>query len=151
MRAVAIQVAALALLYRVAGPYVAVPMMLYCALSFLLLRFPLFGATAASGLLSPSLRRVRVIGHRGSRLDGVPENSLASFSGALAAGVDMVELDVWLTADGVVAVHHDPTLMRMCGLPDRIDAVEFADLPPLRPSDPAQLAPPGKGGDDDLG
>ena len=68
MRAVAIQVAALALLYRVAGPYVTVPMMLYCALSFLLLRFPLFGATAASGLLSPSLRRVRVIGHRGSRL-----------------------------------------------------------------------------------
>ena len=48
-------------------------------------------------------------GHRGAR--GLfPENTLAGFAGALAIGVDALELDVALTADGVVVVTHDPTL-----------------------------------------
>ena len=42
-----------------------------------------------------------IIGHRGAR--GLyPENTLAGFAGALALGVDALELDVALTADGVV-------------------------------------------------
>jgi glycerophosphoryl diester phosphodiesterase len=50
-----------------------------------------------------------VIGHRGAR--GLfPENTLGGFAGALALGVDAVELDVALTADGVVVVSHDPAL-----------------------------------------
>ena len=48
-------------------------------------------------------------GHRGAR--GLfPENTLAGFAGALAIGVDALELDVALTADDVVVVTHDPTL-----------------------------------------
>jgi glycerophosphoryl diester phosphodiesterase len=38
------------------------------------------------------------------------ENSLASFSLALDAGADGLELDVHATADGVVVIHHDPVL-----------------------------------------
>ncbi len=50
-----------------------------------------------------------IIGHRGAR--GLyPENTLAGFAGALALGVDALELDVVLTADGVVVVSHDPAL-----------------------------------------
>lgn len=50
-----------------------------------------------------------VIGHRGAR--GLwPENTLAAFAGALALGVDALELDVAMTADGVVVVSHDPAL-----------------------------------------
>jgi glycerophosphoryl diester phosphodiesterase len=50
-----------------------------------------------------------VIGHRGAR--GLyPENTLAGFEGALALGVDALELDVALTADGVVVVSHDPAV-----------------------------------------
>ncbi|HTB43941.1 MAG TPA: glycerophosphodiester phosphodiesterase family protein [Acetobacteraceae bacterium] len=50
-----------------------------------------------------------IIGHRGAR--GLyPENTLAGFVGALALGVDALELDVALTADGVVVVSHDPAL-----------------------------------------
>jgi glycerophosphoryl diester phosphodiesterase len=50
-----------------------------------------------------------IIGHRGAR--GLyPENTLAGFAGALALGVDAVELDVALTADDVVVVSHDPAL-----------------------------------------
>jgi glycerophosphoryl diester phosphodiesterase len=38
------------------------------------------------------------------------ENTLRSFALALEAGADGIELDVHATADGVVVVHHDPTL-----------------------------------------
>ena len=39
-----------------------------------------------------------------------PENTLASFALALASGADGIELDVHMTADGAVVVHHDPEL-----------------------------------------
>jgi glycerophosphoryl diester phosphodiesterase len=55
------------------------------------------------------LKRCIVIGHRGAR--GLfPENTLAGFAGALASGADMLEMDVGLTADGIVVVSHDPAL-----------------------------------------
>jgi len=41
-----------------------------------------------------------------------PENSLTAFREALALGSRILELDVHLTADGEVAVIHDPTLER---------------------------------------
>lgn len=73
---------------------------------------------------------------------GVPENSLAAFKHALDVGADMVELDVWLTRDGHVVVHHDATLARMCGETEfdgrRLDEFDYADLPPLNPADPGQ-------------
>lgn len=48
-------------------------------------------------------------GHRGTR-GNAPENTLAAFDRALAIGVDTLELDVGLTADGVVVVLHDLAL-----------------------------------------
>jgi glycerophosphoryl diester phosphodiesterase len=55
--------------------------------------------------------RPAIAAHRGgARL--WPENSLAAFRGALALGVDLVELDVHQTRDGEVVVVHDPTLER---------------------------------------
>ena len=47
-----------------------------------------------------------VIGHRGAA-GLAPENTLAAFSKALDIGVDGVELDVQLSADGIAVVHHD--------------------------------------------
>ena len=48
-------------------------------------------------------------GHRGAR--GLePENTLPAFEKALAVGVTTLELDVGVTADGVVVVGHDPAL-----------------------------------------
>jgi glycerophosphoryl diester phosphodiesterase len=52
-----------------------------------------------------------VIAHRGDSAHR-PENTLASFAGALEVGAELVELDVQLTADGHVIVLHDPTLDR---------------------------------------
>ena len=47
-----------------------------------------------------------IIAHRGASGLG-PENTLAAFEAAIAAGADGIELDVHLTADGHVVVHHD--------------------------------------------
>ena len=41
-----------------------------------------------------------------------PENTLAAFAGALALGIDLLELDAHLSADGEVVVIHDATLER---------------------------------------
>ncbi|KAJ1410509.1 PLC-like phosphodiesterase [Ochromonadaceae sp. CCMP2298] len=57
--------------------------------------------------------KVEAIAHRGSREEGLPENSVAAFKDAVNAGADIVELDVWLSADGKVVVHHDQTFRRM--------------------------------------
>src|SRR3982750_2482677 len=46
------------------------------------------------------------IAHRGGAAL-MPENTLAAFKDAMARGCDGVELDVQLTRDGVVVVHHD--------------------------------------------
>lgn len=48
-------------------------------------------------------------GHRGAR-GLAPENTLPAFATALSLGVDTLELDVGVTRDGVVVVHHDRTL-----------------------------------------
>jgi glycerophosphoryl diester phosphodiesterase len=55
--------------------------------------------------------RPEIIAHRGLPREH-PENSLPGFAAALALGVDGIELDVHLTADGVLVVHHDPELGR---------------------------------------
>ncbi len=52
-----------------------------------------------------------VQGHRGFR--GLyPENTMAAFRGALEYQVPTIELDVQVTRDGVLVVHHDPRLNR---------------------------------------
>lgn len=52
-----------------------------------------------------------IIAHRGDSAHR-PENTLASFAGALEVGAALVELDVQLTADGHVIVIHDAGLER---------------------------------------
>jgi glycerophosphoryl diester phosphodiesterase len=55
--------------------------------------------------------RVEVIAHRGAS-GAAPENTMAAFREAHAAGADMIELDVQLLRDGQLAVFHDHTLGR---------------------------------------
>jgi glycerophosphoryl diester phosphodiesterase len=52
-----------------------------------------------------------IIGHRGYPAK-YPENTLAAFQGALAAGVKMIELDVMLSRDRRLVVIHDERLER---------------------------------------
>ena len=54
-------------------------------------------------------KKIDIIGHRGAA-GLVPENTLAAFKKACEIGADAIELDVLLTADNNIAVHHDYTL-----------------------------------------
>ncbi len=79
---------------------------------------------------------IELQGHRGAR--GLrPENTLPSFETALDLGVDTLELDMHLTADGVVVVWHDdriePDKCRLVGNldpspPDPVDRPRIAEL-----------------------
>ncbi len=53
--------------------------------------------------------RIEVHGHRGARALR-PENTLPAFEYAIAQGVDVLELDLGVTKDGVVVVSHDSFL-----------------------------------------
>lgn len=68
-----------------------------------------------------------VIGHRGAS-GLLPENTLPAFALALALGVDGLEFDVRLSADGVPVVHHDPTLERTTNLRGPVGARTAAEL-----------------------
>src|SRR5580704_8884774 len=58
------------------------------------------------------------IAHRGGA-GLMPENTVAAFEDAMARGADGAELDVQLSADGVVVVHHDYRLNpSYCRTPD---------------------------------
>ena len=61
-----------------------------------------------------------------------PENSLLAFKNALALGVDFLETDVHLTADGEVVILHDPTLDRTTTGTGPLAARRLADLAPIR-------------------
>jgi glycerophosphoryl diester phosphodiesterase len=55
--------------------------------------------------------RPQVFAHRGG-CDLGPENTIAAFDIGMSTRADGLELDVHLSADGVVMVHHDKTLDR---------------------------------------
>src|SRR4051812_30807296 len=63
-----------------------------------------------------------VIGHRGASADFV-ENSVEAFRGAYAQGADWVELDVRVSRDGNLVVHHDSKLAdgRLIAATDRVE------------------------------
>ena len=73
---------------------------------FLLMAWALAGCAAAP----PGAERTFDLqAHRGGR-GLAPENTLAAFSNALDIGVSTLELDIGLTADGVVVISHDTVL-----------------------------------------
>ncbi len=71
--------------------------------------------------------------HRGLPTEGpqAPENSLAAFERAAQAGYGY-ELDVQMTADGLVVVMHDADLQRMTGDERLISDVDSSELGELR-------------------
>lgn len=71
------------------------------------------------------------IAHRGDPVTEV-ENTMPAFEAALAAGADMVELDVRLSRDGVPIVIHDADLARIWNRPVPLNSLDAAALADLR-------------------
>lgn len=76
-----------------------------------------------------------IIAHRGASAVA-PENTIAAFEAAIAAGADGIEFDVRLASDGVPVVIHDDTLFRTHGVRHRVaemmcDELNDFDVPTL--------------------
>ena len=89
-----------------------------------------------------------VIGHRGAA-GLAPENTLASFARACEIGVDAVELDVLVSADSELVVHHDfnlkPEITRTADgnwlTPDSLPRIIDLHLAELKTYDVGRLKP----------
>jgi glycerophosphoryl diester phosphodiesterase len=79
-------------------------------------------------MLGKEVLRTAVFAHRGCT-DGFVENTLEAFAEAKRLGADGVELDVRLTADGALAIHHDATIEGL----GPVAELRVPDLPPHVP------------------
>ncbi|MGZ3755888.1 MAG: glycerophosphodiester phosphodiesterase family protein [Mucilaginibacter sp.] len=75
--------------------------------------------------------KIMVTGHRGDWRNA-PENSLRAFEYAVAMGVDMVELDLKKTSDGVIIIMHDETLNRTTNGKGRPGDFTLAEIKQMR-------------------
>lgn len=80
-------------------------------------------------LRHPGVDSVRplVFAHRGGALLA-PENTMTAFENAVDVGVDGIELDVQLSRDGTVVVHHDATLTRTAAVDAPVAALTADEL-----------------------
>ena len=78
--------------------------------------------------------------HRGLWNISRPENSCAAFTAAADAGYGM-ELDVRMTADGALVIHHDGSLSRLCGEDIRIERSSLERIRACRLGDSGEPVP----------
>jgi glycerophosphoryl diester phosphodiesterase len=85
----------------------------YVILGLILLGIMITAVLAEKVTPHPYFKEVEVLvmAHRGGR-DLWPENTLYAFEGAVALGVDVLEMDLHSTKDGVIVVMHDKTVDR---------------------------------------
>jgi glycerophosphoryl diester phosphodiesterase len=77
----------------------------------------------------PALQERAPIGiaHRGSRLLW-PENTMTAFQGAVDLGYRFLETDLHATRDGVLVLHHDPTLDRTTSGTGKVSDYSLTEL-----------------------
>lgn len=98
----------------------------------------LFGAVPRTKPNDNLFKQVKLIAHRGAHdhRQNIFENTDEAFERAQALGCWGIEFDVRATADGVLVVHHDPTLERLWGRPDNIKDLSYEVLHALAPAIP---------------
>ncbi len=89
------------------------------------------GATRAERILAelrdPQSTYVAVAAHRGDWRN-FPENSLEAIESAIAMGVDIIEIDVKRTSDGVLVVCHDKTINRTTSGKGRVSEITYDSI-----------------------
>jgi len=73
------------------------------------------------------MRELKIIGHRGAR-GLAPENTITSLLKALEYKVDMIEIDVRVSKDGVAILHHNGTLQDESSNKLQIDKYNYEKL-----------------------
>lgn len=72
-------------------------------------------------------RKVLVAAHRADAMNA-PENSLSAIESALTLGATVIEMDIQMTKDGVLVLHHDTSLLRMAGVPESVSDFTYDEL-----------------------
>jgi glycerophosphoryl diester phosphodiesterase len=78
---------------------------------------------------------MKIIGHRGAR-GLAPENTIVSLQKALQHHVDMLEVDLRVTKDNVVVLHHNSWLADPSGTRLKIKDYSYAELVTRKPDLP---------------
>jgi glycerophosphoryl diester phosphodiesterase len=91
----------------------------------------MLGSTQSVGYTGAQVkRRPLVMGHRGGA--GLwPENTMYGFSKAVEMGVDVLEMDMHSTMDGVLVIIHDDTVDRTTNGSGRVNSLTLAQLKAL--------------------
>lgn len=92
--------------------------------------FVIFFLFVICGLQAQTASRA-IIAHRGGAGEGL-ENTLSCIEGAVVMGVDAVEVDVYLTADGHVVVCHDATVDATTNGKGRVSELSLSEIGELR-------------------
>jgi glycerophosphoryl diester phosphodiesterase len=71
-----------------------------------------------------------IVAHRGASYLA-PENTLAAFNLAWSLNADLIEVDVYLSADGIIVCHHDATTKKTAGIDERVEDQTLAELKQL--------------------
>lgn len=71
---------------------------------------------------------MKIIGHRGCREHHATENTLSAFQCAIDNKLDAIEMDLHLSNDGYIVVHHDKDLKRIYDSDMIISRSNFKDL-----------------------
>ena len=71
---------------------------------------------------------MRILAHRGLPTTSYAENTVPAVLAGLRAGADGAEVDLRLSADGVLVVCHDPSLRRLTGFPLDVGSTCWRDL-----------------------
>lgn len=108
----------------------------YVLVSCLLFIFPV--CKVKNRIVIPHIDSNIILGaHRGGSLERL-ENSLPAFQharetgkpfGLTAVGMHLLEMDVQLTKDKLVVVHHDPSLERLTGVDRKVSEFNYDELP----------------------
>ena len=80
----------------------------------------------------------KLVAHRGDPFN-YPENTVAGYSAAAAAGATWAEVDIQYTADFVPLLYHDADLKRISGDPRQLTEADWSDIKHLPASYPERF------------
>ena len=82
---------------------------------------------AKEGLFNPSPSVILVAAHRGMHVN-YPENSIPAIQDAIDHHIDMVEIDVQITKDGIPILMHDETIDRTTNGSGKVRKLTYAEI-----------------------
>ena len=90
---------------------------------------PAYGQSNEQGIHS----KYHLIAHRGGVVDSqTAENSIAALKKASKTGYWMVEIDLRLTRDSVLIIHHDPNFKRYYGVDRAVSEMDWDEIKKLK-------------------